>query len=934
MRPRNRAQCNGVHGRRTFLIAIALLMLIPLAQAITLQVFAPESIREGELLSVSFTATGNTSQHIFKDTIQVGTDSYAWQTDTNDAGTYTFKFLANNTNESAEETRVVEVLEVLPELSIVSPQSGVITTEQIRISVQTEMEAITCTYTLNSGTPGELNQGNNEWYKVILLSTDATYDLDVECTDGSDTATAETLFILDTTPPAITLKSPVGSFTGTPIPIEIETNENSLCKYSFEDIGFNSMTETFSQTGGTEHKQILNIKDQADITVYVACEDRHSNEMSGNDALTFFANLKPTAEIILEGGNKKEGLLKPGTYQIKVKASETVMEPSLEYQLSNDQRKRTIALEGEDDLWEGFMAIPEDIENDIGTFFFKAKDMTDLEGSEITQGKIFLVDTLAPDPLENLEATVDGIDIKLEWFYDGEVVDNFIIYRDTKPEVDYLDKWDETLEDFYLDQNVLLGQRYYYRVSPVDKAGNIGELSEEKNVIVEFEQVEEFTDPNVMAKFNQTQRMLEKNLMDIDLALKQLEAEEDNLKLEVINRLELIDNARQAKASIETLIREIEKLKLLGLNEGEANKRIEVFLSNAEQMLGQVAGSITIIDSTRHDQTLLERDLDEAINEALIGFDLDPDTKENYNAAMRHLQDKVSVTLEATSARIYWLETMIPDEVTLIHKKIISEEPVEEAMIIESIPKAVARKVTEVTFKDTPKILKPDPIVQWEYKEFTSRDIYYHVMKDVDMNEVKETWTALLTKPKIQDLAEITGAVIDEPEKESEIFSIVFLVIGMILVSSLLVYYVTFVRQETPTHQIMPSLIETRAHTAMRHAHRHINSINYAEALALYKDLISIDKTKVKRDMNRKIEIETRKLYEKLSLVKDIERGHHAIDTNDIVALKETMSSIKQKYNGFKKHSELAEHTRKSYSYFMGNLKKMDRDDFFNNLEL
>ena len=101
------------------------------------------------------------------------------------------------------------------------------------------------------------------------------------------------------------------------------------------------------------------------------------------------------------------------------------------------------ALSGSGSEWEGYLIISEDTPNKVGAFKFSGTDSDGLTGTVVTDGELFLVDTTKPVGVSEIKAMPeeDG-DILLEWYYDGEEVELFNIYRSLSEDVGYTDYYD------------------------------------------------------------------------------------------------------------------------------------------------------------------------------------------------------------------------------------------------------------------------------------------------------------------------------------------------------------------------------------------------------------------------------------------------------------------------------------------------------------
>ncbi len=952
----------------TTLVVVALLVLIKEAAALAVVVNAPEKVYAGETAVIEVQLLGNQSNlsvTIYKDgEIVANTTRYEWVTSKNDSGSHLFRAVVNG-SESYEEEFVVEVLRKQGKVVITQPGGESIRDSEITIKAETSFNAEACNYSLDDY-EGRLNNVGGEWFKTILLNKDGIYNLTVSC-EGEENASANKIFILDTTPPQIVRKEPNGSFSGNPVRLEVETNENAICRYGEERKPYAELSNAFSETGGTIHKQVLRIKEEGEATYYVACADRLGNAMKEAEELSFHVNLAPYARIKLEGPYKKSDILRPGTYQVKVEVSEPVVYAKLSYEFSNERKRVEVPLEGEGELWEGFITIPEDAPDDVGNFYFEAEDLTGLAGRDVVEGKMFIIDTQPPSLVDSFQAGMDGLDVKLEWYYSGEDADTFYVYRDTSPGVDELDKYAETPNPEFTDRDVLIGRTYYYRVAAVDKAGNVGPLSKERKVLVEPGAEEDFVSPEAVLKLNETEKILERYLMDVNLAVQRLGSEKDRAARDVIQALSLEGEARSAKSKIEAWIKEVEKLKVLGLKPEEVEKRVKVFLEGADSELARVASDVEVVASSREEQALLEEDLEELANEAVAGLKLSKEEKEAYLERSKELQASVKVSSEAIIARVSYLGRVKAEEVSLVKKKIISESPLREAVIVEKIPKSVAATVEELGFSEKPKVLRRDPVVKFEELDLTSKEYAYWVWKSAELTALKDAKTVVLEKPVLNNL--VTANVAKEVASPQEgVARKLPLLLGLVMLAGLFIYYLNVKGSNErviihPYHfpQFQPlSIIQKRLLTSnaarkpakpripkredagrkaspqvyekLRKAHNLIESVRYEEALTIYKALLEGLRKEEKRispEERKKLEAHLESLYSKLLLASHVKRAHKAVDARNLEALKESLAGMKKHYSKLRFESELARHVRENYSYFLLIKNSLEREEFF-----
>ncbi|MFC2136436.1 hypothetical protein ACFLTH_17615, partial [Bacteroidota bacterium] len=472
------------------LLAMLLSSLVSGEISIT-SVSAPSTVTEGDLVQVSFAANTDENESINYKILIDGeevstTNSYQWQTNYTNSGTYEFIFIASTTNSSVNQTKTVIVANNPLDLDITSPTSTVYSNTTMSVVVESE-QADSCNYDLNSSETGILVKSGTTFTKILSVS-EGSHELIVNCTDSSDSDSDSVVFTIDRTAPQITDSGPNNPFTspiqGSSARLAVDTDEIATCKYDTFDEIYDSMSNIFSSTDSTNHySDITGLADGGHI-YYVRCKDALGNKMSLSEQINFYTNKKPTAKIDLD----KNPPLKEGRYEVDVTTSEDLAsEPTLQYNFQDDSTIKTISLTGSGKSWSGYLIIDESTDNSVGAFHFSGTDLSGLSGNEITSGKLFLVDTTEPLAVASFEIEQKGNRLRLEWYHDGEDTKRFKIYRSLESGVTYTDFYKTTTQTFFEDTNVNEGVTYYYKVIAEDDAENEGPLSDQKSGRIEPE---------------------------------------------------------------------------------------------------------------------------------------------------------------------------------------------------------------------------------------------------------------------------------------------------------------------------------------------------------------------------------------------------------------------------------------------------------------
>ena len=273
----------------------------------------------------------------------------------------------------------------------------------------------------------------------------------------------------------------------------------------------------------------------------------------------------------------------------------------------------------------GFMIITEKSDQLIGSFEFKAYDLNGNVGTEIKKGKLFVVDTLAPIAPSDLNLKRVGENqVELWWHYAGEEPDKFNIYRSTSKYVNYADILHSTTVDYFIDNVNLSEEEYFYKVAAVDRAGNIGELSDAANVTVNgTEVVSKFIDGRMrditisgdaLARIESQLSRVENLAWLASNALSDLKIM-SGIESEVVEKLELIDGAEHAKSGFEDMRAELSVMRYATLDDDEVNVRLSRISKRVDELEKRALSSLDIIESTQQILSINEVQLKQLMGE-------------------------------------------------------------------------------------------------------------------------------------------------------------------------------------------------------------------------------------------------------------------------------------------------------------------------------
>lgn len=777
-------------------------------------------IYESDYINISFNAVSNTSnasdinyEIYYEGNIISSTNNYIEQTDYSYSGLYEYVIVAYDDESSDMENLTINVIDVPLDIHISSPISTEYFNNTIPIIAYTNQDVVTvCDYEV-SGKNGVLSSNLSDLSSYEYMFTgyveldDGGYTLAVSCNNDFDSSTSEASFNVFSEPVSITSKGYTVD-QGNALRINIETDYESDCRYSMIEEDFNDM-DPFSMTSNTVHSTIISGLSEGGHRVYLSCKSY--NDVPSYDSMLVTISNRPTATITLD----RSGVLRHGTYSVTVKTSKDVQSnPSLSYYFNDDSTSRTVSLAGSGNTWKGYMIIDEDLGNKVGAFRFSATDLNGMMGNIITEGEIFLIDTIPPSEIENVQATVEEGEVHISWFYDGDDFESFRIYRS---EGEYVHKSDflKTSEYQEFDDDVDPGHLYTYVISAIDKAGNEGPLSEEIQVDVPIDEsyYDEYPDlstQTLMAKqlskslhplVDEKISEIEIMLLDVDSMQKKMDSITDITSLKIISLLELDPKIKNAKSSLDSILSQLKELKNQDLTQSDLEVRLNRLRLDAIKAQSNVLEELIVEEKGGFEQITQESDVESAVGYMLEGANISKQQLEEYLRNNKALQDQIIVKTESISFKTRNLNQENYDKRTLVHKSIISSGMLGAVSVIEIIPKDVENTASEIEYIKTsyPDIIKDDPVVKWDHDPLESSEYYYLVNDMVPLTSLKNVRTIILAKPdfKLSDDA-ITGMVSFEEIRLGTLSTIHWVIImGVMMIILLGAYFFALDRQDT-----------------------------------------------------------------------------------------------------------------------------------------
>ena len=646
------------------------------------------------------------------------------------------------------------------------------------------------------------------------------YSLYANLSNSSTGATIAVINItgtINSSAPRIVSSSPSGIVSKDSTIIQLVTDESATCRFAATNATYDSMTQ-FANTESTRHNHSLTSLSEGAYAYYVRCKDSGSYVMNVSELIQFTVDLPPSAAITLSDSTP----VKAGTIEVTLTLSESVPSaPILQYGFDDSTAKKSISLTGSGKNWKGYIIITESENNKIGAFAMSATDSSSNTGTSITSGNIFVVDTSKPPAPSGIKPTIlSNGDIQLDWYYDGEEVDEYRIYRTISSGVGFVDYHDEvSVENSslrYKDASALDQVTYYYRVSAVDGAGNEGPLSEEVYATSisastsssssaqsesssdpeVVEDIPRVLPPNLIYHVNDQMKKVDKALLDIDTALSSLSASEEKKKKQ-LDEFGILSDLQSAKTSLASIKAGASELKNHYHTEADLLAKLAQFELDQRKIELTTPKDAELKEEAQHIQSTSNEDIQNAANYVLSASGLTEKEAKQYLKLNLKNKDRISVTSSIKVVEFTYLDGSSKQK-TFIKKSIVADvqNSLQDVVLMEFIPKTVAASVGEITFQ-TPnyEVVEEDPVVKFGFLNFNSQgeQISYEVGKAVSLEEAKMAKSVMLLS--LNELA--------DPSNSLTGFSIFglggfkgantpFVWIGVILIAGLLGYYLLF----------------------------------------------------------------------------------------------------------------------------------------------
>jgi len=659
--------------------------------------------------------------------------------------------------------------------------------------------------------------------KLRLLG-DGLQTFYIKCKDPANNIGESSIlsFTIDSSPPSISDISPTGTVTIPAQTLKLFTNENANCRWSAVSQQYEAMPNTFQLTGDTRHEHPITLSEGIN-TYYFGCRDKTGNT-NERTVLHVELNLPPKASITISRNDSDNyRKIRKGTYELSLASSEPLSQtPTLRFNYCG--KSIPVPLQGSSQDWEGYLMIEEGDLNCVGEFSFQGIDMKGTVGTEITSGKLALLDTANPPTTSAPKLEISDDKIRVSWIYDGEEVDHFNIYRSTTGYPLKTDLKASSPGMQYYDSDVIDKIGYYYKVCAVDKAGNEGELSEEEFIMADLNNMTIFKqNPDILNLVNQKITVLQGKLNNLNSKITELNQESGEKIVNLIKEKELVKTQEDIKGKIELLIGELKSYRETRISREELERKISIIDNKLLEAEKGIINEVTIKNDVEAEQLLDYLLIEQAAAEYLKNKQGADAQKKRYVDEAKILQEQTRITQKITSYEISF-ENKGSETVTLVTESIFAAQELGETLIQEVLPKGEIL-VADLELKVSPAELNSlGPI--WKIKSLPANTLSYEVTKEKDMSILKtirtillKDWDSFLSSASEQDSSDkITGNVTADEGKGSLLNSIL-IILAVMMAVALLAYYVFFTKSENKSEEELQGRLRSEEVIAVRNMH-------------------------------------------------------------------------------------------------------------------
>jgi len=567
--------------------------------------------------------------------------------------------------------------------------------------------------------------------------------------------------------------------------LKVNTDRNANCKYSYyKGTSYTNLEGNFDLSYGRLHEKSFTNLGDGIYKYYIKCIE--SNIINATEPMELEIVLRVNdlvkAQILLP----EEEPLKAGKIEITLLTSKIVSQtPSLSYSFDS-LVYNPLPLIGSEKIWKGYLIIPKDSGEEVVSFKFKANDLEGRQGEEITSGNAFVIDTIKPRAISNINAIGYEGKIKLEWHIEEEDIQEFNVYRAASPNIDYTYFYISTDESPFYDNSVEKGKTYYYRVAAVDKAGNEADLSKEVYATALLT-----NDSSILQGLALELRGgVDNFLTEIDSIISEVENIKNSISLKQDAEKNLFLNLRldkeldNSRAELNALRRDAENYKLQDLTKEELNKKLDSSRIKLNIIKMKIPESLMILETDTRTEEISEENIRSAILELepISEIEIEKSVKETFKIIE---ESKLSIKSNFYIAEIVFLDGT-KKEISVIERSIAAElEKKENTSFVEIVPKEIAGSASEIDIKSLDyNIVKEDPVISFSSD---TKKILYSFNKKLSLSSLKEIKISLACINKQEESSKITGYFLLANNLGKREY--IGILIGIVLFIALLIYF-------------------------------------------------------------------------------------------------------------------------------------------------
>ncbi len=405
----------------------------------------------------------------------------------------------------------------------------------------------------------------------------------------------------------------------------------------------------------------------------------------------------------------------------------------------------------------------------------------------------------------------------------------------------------------------------------------------------------------------------------------------DKSHLDTMSDLDIENKLQEAKKNLLRARRDIVTVNFIRDEEDRSQRKIDIETS-VEEIEQRTITDIVITNSEEYDTKPGKEESRELLKKY---FEITQSkSSKGIIDANADLQDLFFSVRSVKNAELAYLSgekeqvTIIRTDYTLTGGK---EETAQDLIIVESIPKKIAKDSAEIEFLSPHQVLEADPIIQYDPSKISSYT--YYIKKEINPDETKSI-TAVVINPLVKEKKsgfDITGFAI---------FSTIsgienpVLVIQISLIILLLVIYVCYefeilvkIKQSDILYKLSPvSWILTMINKdrgairkLMKKAESEISKEELQQAEDTYHDMIRIYNDKLSSDLRKKTIDKISRIYNELLVhrikkkAKEIEEG---LAKNNRSQAKKTYNELQDLYTQLPKSwkKQVSPYCKKAFS--------------------